>query len=224
MPTKISVSQGDFTLEAAFEQPDFGLFHETRGLIPRVFRALRPHGVKLSDMKIERGSGTLSEFHLVCQLFNYAMSVRTRIDRVEVTCIHLSDENVKRFAAAIVDALVAVQGDREPRFQTYSLMLSLHGTLEGADARSFLAGFSAKTPQVGPSTGNAVGYYFGPTDERLASTVILDISAAVSGGIYMQLRTTWDATKVRPQNLPALADTFVRAVFESVGLDAPKTT
>jgi hypothetical protein len=103
-------------------------------------------------------------------------------------------------------------------------VLNLHGALEGADTKTFLAGFSAKTPQLGPPTGNAVGYYFGPTDERLGSSVILDVSAAVPGALYIQLRTTWDATKIRPHDLPVLADTLVRTVFESVGLEAPRAT
>jgi hypothetical protein len=221
--TTFSVSQADFTLNAAFQRPEFGLFQNTGALVQRMFESLKLHGVRLADMKIERGNGALSEFLLLCQLFNYAMSIRTRIEHVEIICVQLSEENLKRFSPAIVDALLSLQGEPGPKFQNYTLALNLHGTLEGTDTKTFLASFSAKTPPVGPSTGNAMGYYFGPSDERQGSVIILDFSTNVPGGLYIQLRGVWDATKVPPQDLPALADKFVRTVTESVGLQVPRS-
>jgi hypothetical protein len=216
------ISQADFTLTAAFQRPEFGLFQNTGALISRTYDALKPHGVSLANMKIERGSGALSEFVLLSQLFNFALSIRTRIELVEITCVLLSDENLKRFSPAIVDVLSAVQGEPGPKFQSYALVVNLHGALEGTDTRSFLASFSAKTPPVGPPTGNAIGYYFGPTDERVGSVLILDFSRNVQGGLYMQINGTWDANKVRPQDLPMLVEKFIRTVVESVGLEVPR--
>lgn len=222
MPIKFSASRADFRLDVPFERPQFALFQDGSGLISHLFTALEPHGLRLSDLKVERGTGGLAEIHVLCNLFEYALTIRVWIDRVEVICLYVeSEEKEKKYSAAIVDALVAIQRKIEPGFRTYAFSMNLHGPLEGESVKDYLAKFVAKTPNIGTPTGAAVGYYYGPTDERLFSSLTLDVSVAVTGGIYIRPQATWDASRVTPQDLPVRVRGFVRAALESLDLETP---
>ena len=90
---KFVVSRSDVTFEASYQRPEFGLFREDAGLFTRLVSRLSSYGLKLSDMKVERGSGTLAEIHLFFYLLDYLLTVRVRLDRAEIYCSHLTEEN-----------------------------------------------------------------------------------------------------------------------------------
>lgn len=221
MGIRFDVSRADFTLEAAYQAPEFAAFRDTSRLLHRLFGALRPHGVKLSDLKIERGRGTLDEFYVLCYLFDFLMTIRVRLDRMEINCSYLAAENVQRFSGAVVDALTATRGHLSGDYRTYTFSLSLHGTLDGVETKKFLGAFVAKTPEIGPATGNAIGYYFGPTEDRLTATITLDISAVVPGGLFLRPQATWDGAIVATSMLPVRAEAFARSAVTAVGLALP---
>jgi hypothetical protein len=219
--TRLNVSRADFTLEAVYQRPAFGTFRDGLAMPSRLFEALERHGLKLNDIKLERGNGSFGDYHVFCQLFDFRMTVRVRLERVEIIGVQLTDDNVKDFAAASVDALTAVREHLSSDYRAYGFSLNLHGTLDGLDVTTYLAQFVTKKPMFGPVSGVAVAYYFGPSDDRLMATITLDVSALVPGGIYVRPQATWDGSRVTPDLLPSRGEDFVRLALAAIDLELP---
>ena len=221
MMTRFDVSRADFTLEALYQRPAFGAFRDGLAMPARLFEALESHGLKLGDIKIERGNGSLADYHVFCQLFDFRMTVRVRLDRVEIISVQLTDENVKGFSMAAVDALTAVREHLNSDYRAYGFALNLHGTLDGLDVSDYLAQFVAKKPMVDLVSGVGVAYYFGPSADRLVAAITLDVSTLVPGGVYVRPQVTWDGTRVTPALLPSRGEDFVRVALAAVDLELP---
>lgn len=221
---KFDVTKADLTFEAGFGQPEFTLFRDTTGLFHHLFKRLEPHGLRLADMKIERGTGSVADYHVVCYLFNFLMTLRVRLERIDVYCSELPRDNVQTFSAAILDALAAVQAHLpDLSFRAHALAVGLHGLLEGQSAREYLSRFVSNVPSgLGPSTGNGVVFYFGPEGERLLSVLTMDKSALVPDGLYIRPHVIWDAKKVEIKNLATIAEGFVKQTLNKIGLTPPQ--
>ena len=109
MATKFTVSQAEFQLEAAFSQAEFSLFRDTSNLLDHLFKALQPHGARLADIRVETGGGSAADFNVLCYLFNYWVTLRVRIDRIEMIGSQMPQDYVHKYGAAIVDALQSVR-------------------------------------------------------------------------------------------------------------------
>ena len=224
MPDRFVVSRSDFTFEALYQRADLNVFGRSQTeLLTTLFDTLGPHGLKLSDMKLERGTGTLGELHVLCaNLANYVLAIRVRIDRVEATCSFLTVQNRELVYGAIADALKAVRTRISSDYHAFSLSLNLHGIIESLDSKKYLAGYVEKRPDMGPIAGTAVAFYFGPAEDRLSSTLTLDVSAVVPGALYVRPQATWDAGLVTVERLQERAVAFVRSALLSVGLELPE--
>jgi hypothetical protein len=220
---KFDVRKADLTFEAGFGQPEFALFRDIPGLLRHLFKRLETHGIGLADMKIERGSGSAADFHVLCYLFNFVMTVRVRLDRIEVFCTDLPRDYVQKFSAAILDTLAAVQAHLpDLSFRAHALAVGLHGLLEGETVRQYISRFVSNAPNIGSPTGNGVVFYFGPEGDRLLSAITLDMSAMVPDALYVRTHVIWDAKKVEIKNLASIAEGFVRHVLNQVGLELPQ--
>ena len=220
MAINLNVEKAELTFEAGFPQPEFGLFLDVGTLMHHLFMRLEPHGFRLNDLRVERGSQNVVDHQIVCFLFNYSMTVRIRIDRIEVTCSQLPRDSVEKFKAAILDVLQAIKDYRpDQSFRTFGMALGLHGKLEGQPAREYLARFATKVPQnLGPSTGGGAIFYFGPEGDRLLSSIVADVSAVVQDAIYLRIHGLWDARKVAPTSLSGVADALVQQALEGLDL------
>lgn len=222
MPAKFVVSRSELVVEAGYRDPQFRLFRDESGLIGRLVTRLSPHGLTLNGMKIERGSGTLGELHLVCYLLDYAVTARIRVDRVEINCTLLTEENKSRVIAAAVDTLDCVREGVGSDYRAYAVAMNIHGLLEGKDAKSFLGRLIASPPaDVGAVAGNAVAYYFAPVDDRIAASLTLDVSAVTTDGLYARPQATWDASRLPLERLAERAEQFVRHTLASFGIEVP---
>ena len=223
MTIKLEVSKADLVFEAGFPKPEFGLFREGTRLLDQLYTRLEPHGLKLTDIRMERGNGSVGDQHLQLYLFNYLMTVRVRVERVEITCSDLPQDLVDRFKAAIVDTLRAVKDyQRDLSFRAFVIAFGLHAKLEGMSARDFLVRFVTNTPgNLGASTGFGAAFYFGPHENRLLSTITVDASALVPDGLFVRINTVWDPDRVAIDSLADVADSYTRQVLESLGLQLP---
>lgn len=221
MVRKLDVEKADLSFEAGFVQPEFALLRDPPGLLRHLFLRLEPHGLRLGDMRIERGTGNVSDFHVLCYLFNYWMTVRIRVERVDVFCSELPQDHVQRFGAAITDTLRAVQ-DHSPSaaFRAFALAAGFHGRIEGQAAKEYLGRFISSVPSdLGPSLGGGAVFYFGPEGDRLLSTITVDMSAVVPEAVYIRTHFVWDAKKVRIEALPSLGEESVRQVVNRLELE-----
>jgi len=220
---KFDVAKADLTFEAGFGQPEFALFRDTPGLLRHLFKRLEPHGLRLADMKIERGGGSSADFHILCYLFNFVMTVRVRLDRIEVYCTDFPRDHVQKFSASILDALAAVQAHLpDLSFRAHALAVGLHGLLEGETVRKYISRFVSNAPNIGSPTGNGVVFYFGPEGDRLWSAITLDMSKIDPNFLYVRTHAIWDAKKVEIKNLAAIAEGFVGSALSQIGLELPK--
>lgn len=220
MATTLEVVKAELSFEAAFPQPEFGLLRDAPAISHHLFKRLAPHGLRLNDLRIERGGGNLGDLHLLCYLFNYRMTIKVRLERIEVLCTELPRDDIERFKAAILDVLGAVV-DYQPTlsFQAFAVAVGLHARLEGLTARDYLARLVARVPQgLGPAAGNGAVYYFGPSGDRLLTTVTADVSAALSDGLYLRIHGVWDAKKVAPAALAPAVELFVQRALDSLEL------
>jgi hypothetical protein len=223
MATKFTVSQAEFQLEAGFSQAEFSLFRDTNDFLDHLFKALQPHGARLADIRVETGAGSAADFNVVCYLFNFWVTLRVRIDRIEMVASQMPEDYVHKYGAAIVDALLGVRNYHQNlKYRAYTLNVGLHGALEGGSVKKYISNFVKNVPDgLGPSAGNGVVMYFGPLGERLLCSVSIDRSTAVPDGLFCRTSVVWDATKVKIEDLPELANRFLRETVTHIGLELP---
>jgi len=219
----MEVTKADLTVEAALPRPEFTLFRDAAALLDCLYRRLEPYGLRLTDIRVERGAGNVGEQHFLLYLFNYWMTVRIRVERVEVYCSDLPPGQFDRFKAAMLDVLGAVKDHRpDLSFRTFGIALEIHARLEGQPVRDYLARFATNNPTgLGPPSGSGVVFYFGPEGDRLLSAITADVSAVVSEGLYLRIHGVWDAGRVAPDALGGIAEGFVRQAIEGFGLQLP---
>lgn len=222
MSAKFVVSRSDVTIEASYPQPQFGLFRDEAGLLERVVARLSHHGLKLSDMKIERGNGSLGDLHLFYYLLDFLLTIRVRVDRVEIYCSLLTDDNKKSVIAAATDTLACVRESIGNQYRAYALSMNIHGLLESHSAKTFLGRLiSAPPTEIGPVVGNAVAYYLAPSEERVSASLTFDVSAITTDGLFVRPQATWDASRLSLEQFPERAETFVRRALGSFGIEVP---
>jgi hypothetical protein len=223
MATKFTVSQAEFQLEAGFSQAEFSLFRDTHSFLDHLSKALQPHGARLADIRVEPGAGSAADFNVVCYLFNYWVTLRVRIDRIEMVGSQMPEDYVQKYGAAIVDTLLTVRSYHQGlKYRAYTLNVGLHGSLEGGSVKKYISHFVKNVPDgLGPSAGNGAVMYFGPVGERLLCSVIIDRSTTVPEGLFCRTSVVWDATKVKIEDLPELANRFVRETVSQIGLELP---
>ena len=185
-----------------------------------LYGRLGPHGLRLPDIRFERGAGNVSDQHFLIYLFNYWMTVQIRVERIEVHCSALPQDLLEKFKAAILDVLRAVRDYRpDLSFRAFTVEVGLHAKLEGKPVRDYLAQFVPSSPRnLGPSTGAGAVFYFGAEEGRLFSTVTADVSAAVPDGLFVRVHSSWDAARVTPDALAGVAEAFLRQALDSLGL------
>lgn len=222
MALAFKVAQHDLGFQADFSTPMFELFRDSWGLQGQLFTRLSRHGVRLTDIRPDRGNQSLGDYSLLCYLFNFLVTVRIRLERVEIMCVDLSRVDGTKLNEAGVDVLEAVKAHVPGiSFKAYTLAMGLHGTLDGMSAQEFLSRFVTVAPKnLGPPIGSGVVFYYGPEGERLLSSVTVDLSALISGGLYIRAQVVWDGSKVAIQALPAMGDKHVREVLAQLGLTA----
>lgn len=222
MPIKFVVSRSDVTLEAGYQSPRFDLFRDDRGLFARLLDRLSPHGLKLSEMKVERGSGSLGDLHLFFYLVDYLVIVRIRVDRTEIYCSLLTAENKKRVIAAALDTFGTIRETLGVDFRAYAVGMNIHGLTEDPNARAFLAKLvSAPPAAAGATTGNGVAYYFASLGERIASSLTFDVSTVAPDGLFARPQATWDASRLPLEQLPERAEEFVRGTLRAFDIEMP---
>lgn len=223
MAIKLDVSKAELSFEAGFPKPEFGLFRDGAALLDHLYRRLEPYGLRLTDIRFERGTGNVSDQHILLYLFNYWMTVRVRVERIEITCSELPQKDVEKFKAAILDVLLAVKNYKaDLSFRAFAIAINLHAKLEGQSVRDYLARFVTSVPKnLGPPTGSGAVFYFGAEGDRLLSTVTADVSLVVPEGLFIRIHGVWDAGRVTPDAIAGKADIFVRQALDGLGLQLP---
>jgi hypothetical protein len=222
MSRPLKILQSDLSFYADFGEPAFGLLSNISTLHKALYGGLAPLGLRLADMKVERPSGSLGEAHVACSLPRLVSTVRVGLERVEVICGDTARVNQKQFeglAFATVDAVARVVTDA---FKSYTLVVNVHGTLEGIATRDYLSKLAVSPlTDLGPAIGAGVAFYHGAEADRLTTIVTEDFSAIYSDALFVKIHVVWDAGKVTLQQLPTVSDEYTRTIFDKLGLEIP---
>jgi hypothetical protein len=220
MAIPIKVSRSDLTHQADFVEPAFALFADPIGLIRRLSAKLRPYGVQFTHIRWDQGGGSVGDLNLLCWLFNFAATIRIRLDKVEIQCLDLNRVNFQHLTAAAIDSLSLLDSECGVKFRTHSLALGFHGMLENVNRRDFIAKFVSRGPEtLGPNAGQGIVFYYAAQDKRLSSAVTLDLSALVPDALFMRVVSVWDGQKVATKELTTVAADYLQTVLASFGLD-----
>ena len=222
--TPFVILQSDLSFEAHFGTPAFDVFRDPEGLHRALHEKLSPYGLRLADMKYERGT-TLADVRLVCFLHNFSWTANIRAEQVDLQCFDLRDghrQEVKDVALSLLEAVTSQV--RSTAVRTYTLALAFHVSLTGLDTRSFLLRFVQNAPDLGPLVGSGAAFYFGSLPEAglVTSTVTMDRSAVIPDGLFLRLHSVWDAATVQAHALPDSAEKQLARTLTALGLVAPE--
>jgi len=220
MSVAFKASRAELSFQADFAEPVFHLFRDSPALHRSVFARLAKHGLRLSDMRPERGNGTLGDAHLVCSLLNSAVTLLLRPERAEIHCFDVMRLDGRNLGQVGVDFLEAIRAHApEVPFKTYSSALALHGLLDGIRSQEFIAKFVTGAPGgLGPPLGSGAVFYYGVTADRVMSSVTVDLSAVLHDGLFLRIYAMWDGQRIAVEALPGIADEHVRDVMREFGL------
>lgn len=213
------MQKADLTIDAPLPEPRFRLFEDEPAFLETVFRRLGPHGLRLGDIRIDHGAPLADQ--ISCHLINYWMTVRFKLDRVEIVCSELPRNYLEAFSSAIPQAL-SVAMDLKPsvHFSGITTNIGLHGTIDNRDSREYLKTY-VRTPPLGlgPDIGNGVVYYFGAEEGRVNGSALIDMSAVIPGGVFVRVYAAWDGAKVPIPELFQAGQSFVDRVLASFAVE-----
>lgn len=220
MKPRLEIRQERFSLQAHFLGPVFDLFKDVPSLSRHLFAALSPYyNLHLTDIKLEASGGSLGEIHLRLSWPSLA-EARLFLDKVEVTSDYLQ---LLRFQKR--DLVADVVGEvgayvQEPGFRAYSVTQQIHGILTGVTRSEFLSRFVGSMPEgLGPPLGSGVVFYFGSEAEKLATSVTVDFSRVIDGGIFVQSVVLYDASKTALVDLQSVSRQQFRTLLDLFGLE-----
>jgi hypothetical protein len=217
--TRLDVQQERFGLQAHFQTPVFELFQDFPAFSRQLFGALGPHyNLRLTNMRLEAGAVSLGEVFLRLSWPALA-EVRIFLDRVEIESSYLQ---FLRFESRdlVADVLNAVaEYVPNTKFRAYSVTQDAHGHLIGQSRQEFLARFAPSIPEgLGPPLGAGMVFYFGTEANHLASSVTLDFSRVVEGGVFVQSVVLYDASRVLIGDIQGEARSDFELFFNWIGL------
>ena len=220
MKPRIENRREGFSLQAHFLSPVFDLFEDLPALIRHLFVTLNPYyNLHLTDIKLESAGGSLGEAHLRLSWPSLA-EARLFLDRVEVSSDYLQ---FLRFQERdLVADVVGAVGTyvQETGVRAYSVTQHVHGSLAGETRSKFLSQFVGRVPQgFGPLLGPGVVFYFGTEAEKLATSVTIDFSRIVDGGIFVQSVVLYDASQVELADLQGISRQQFKFLLDRIGLE-----
>jgi len=218
---KLNVVDADLVFEGVFTRPEFALFRDASGLVGVYFDALQKNGLRVQDIKIDLASGTLADSNISFQLFNSQLGVYIRQDRVAVVCTHVRDDQISVIGSVGTDVMSLIQSYRPGiTFGSYSLNISLNGTLEGSALSDYLSRFVVgELSELGPRSGSGAAFYFGSREDRISSSLVMDLSGALAGGLFVRVNVVFDGRKLDSLAVAGRAVSFLRQALASVGLE-----
>jgi hypothetical protein len=128
--------------------------------------------------------------------------------KLSVSKIELGFNDIRKVSSAEIQAIALAAAkslaevDPSVKVFGYALVLNTHGIVEGANVVDFLDGYLASRPEgLGPSTGAAVGFYYGTEGPRIHLAAIMDGSVPVERGLFVRLTTAFDGRSLEAENL-----------------------
>jgi hypothetical protein len=212
------IRQDQLSLQAHFASPVFDLFKDVPGLVKHLYEALRSYGIRLADVKLDSAGESLGQVNLQISWPQLA-TASLFLDRIELASTYppfLDHQD----GALVADLFASVAAySPELSYTAFAVTREVHGKLD-LPLKDFLSRFSAATPKsLGPALGSGTVFYFGPADNRLTGSLILDFSRLVEEGMFVKVAVVYDASQVGAHELLATFRSQSLNLIEEIGLD-----
>lgn len=222
MAIDFAVERGDLQLNANYTEPLFALWRETEQLFQRLFAGLSKYGLRLTDLKWDQAANSVGDVQLNFYLFNFAVAVRIRIDRLEVELFDIKKVTADQLEEAVLELVAALRMHKpEIAFSAYSVAIGYHGRLADTTARAFTAQLTTAPEPLGASTGAGAVFYYGPQEGRTSSAITADLSGVVADALFFRTFVIWDGSQVPINEVRARMSGYMERVLNGFGLNMP---
>jgi hypothetical protein len=181
----LSVQRNEAKYTGLYVEPPFALWGEGARILEGLYRAFRPFGVTLADIRGEHGTGSVADEAVAVYIGGQA-SFRFTFDRVEASVSNPTDADLDSFADLVSFGETWLRTAAPTlRFSSHLLSYACHGSIEGMTSAAFLSQFA--TPAIaafGEGRGNAITWH-GKIDQGQVQ-LTADHSIAVSNGLFLQ--------------------------------------
>ena len=216
---RFSVKRGELLLVSTFAWPLFDLWSDLPNLFAILHSALVPYGFRATDLRWEQGGGA-TDAKLVFHLLAFRLTVKMRVDQIEVQSFDLPRLDATA-ASAAVSALFGALSEYRARssVRAHTFSIGLHGELVDQPTQPFLASFVRNAPEgLGRLAGAGCVYYFEQEGTRVSLSVTLDASSAVTDGLFFRVVSIWDASATTPDRMRYIVSEQTAAVANTFGL------
>ena len=217
-----SIEQREVELESTFSPRLWSLVHDVPMLYEALLERLGHVGLSATDLHPEVGNGSVGGTGLGFWLFGNKVNVQIRLDSLRFRTSSLASDVVD--SADGVVAAIRQASREELHFRTHAVSYACHGLIEGMKAAEFVGGLVGNPPVIdglGDHLGTGVAFYFGEAPPTVSSTLTLDMSQAVSEGLFVRVAVVVDGTVGAIPEIRTLVEERVRAVISSVNLEIP---
>jgi len=174
---------------------------------------LGQYGFAPATTRFNKGA-TLGETHLQCDL--PGATIKIYFDRVDLSA------TTRHYRKGLATTAVELVTRHVKKFDFSTIVASCHahGTLPNTSSSDFLLRFVTSVPKDrGPIIGSAAVFYFGPHGPSLTSSLTLDLSAQVEGGIFLQEYVIYDASKIATTEVEAAFTRLIEEVLDQLDLE-----
>ena len=215
-----TIERQEAEIESTFSPRLWHLVHDVPVLYEALLERLANVGLSGADLRPETGDGSVGDTGLGFWLLGGKLHVQVRLDSLRLRTSALTAD-VLAAADGVVAALQQVSRGGL-RFKTHAVSYACHGSVDGMKAAEFIGQFVPKPPAIeglGDHVGTGVAYYFGEARPTISSTLTLDASQAIQGGLFIRFFAVVDGTAGAFPEIHALAEARVRTALESVNLE-----
>lgn len=218
MTATFSPEQGEITAQLEFSEASFTIFSDVLRLGSGIFKRLSPFGLRLSDLKFSSSDPSYAEARVTCSLYAFMGELNVKPDRIEIRSFDLR-RRLELFSAFAAAADAVTEHSPDVTFRALTSSNALHGTLDGISTSDFLAQFVKAAPEsLGAIFSTGVAYYFAPAEKRLMSSLTLEPSQAIEGGLFFRSLAIWDPTQDAIKTLQELDRKYHADAFDAVGI------
>ena len=208
-----AIQRAGMTYQFSFTQPAFGLFRDLPALLSELFSALGQDGFSPSSTRFSEAA-TLGDIHLQCDL--PGATIKVFIDRVDLSTT--TGTYRRGIATSAIEAVSRYLKKLE--FSAFAASCYAHGTLAKTPASDFLRRFVGEPPKGREQVvGSATVFYFGADGPSLTSSLTLEMSTQISGGLFIQEHVVYDPSKIAASEVEASFHGHIEEVLTQLDLE-----
>ena len=217
----LTIQERAIELESSFTPRLWRLLHDTPLLYDALLDRLQGLGLSSLDLRPDAGDGSVGGVGLGFWLLGGRTSVRIGLDSVRLRSTVVTADVVH-----CVDGVLAgiLQASPALQLRSHAFSYSCHGHIEGTNASEFVGRFVPDTPVIdgfGNRLGAGVAFYFGEAPPIMSSTLTLEVSQTVPGGLFARIQMRVDGAVGSGTDIGELAEERVRSTMAAVGLEIP---